>query len=104
MLAGAVAGTVFSAAATAAVPVTAGASAPLAGALWTGTGALWAGLGASIVSQVSGGIQARQEESHIEAYESYKNNVDSQMEKMGIDKQVIISKAREKLASNPELA
>lgn len=104
MLTGAVVGTALSAVATAAAPVTAGASAPLAGAMWTGTSALWAGLGASIVSQFGGGIQARQEESHIEAYDSYKNNVDSQMEKMGIDKQVIIGKAREKLASNPELA
>lgn len=104
MLTGALVGTALSAAATAAVPVTAGASAPLAGAMWTGTAALWAGLGASIASQFAGGIQARQEESSIEAYESYKNNVDSQMEKMGIDKQVIIGKAREKLASTPELA
>ena len=104
MLTGAIAGTVLSAAATASVPATFGATTPLAGAMWTGTAALWAGLGASIASQFGGGIQARQEESSIEAYESYKNNVDSQMEKMGIDKQVIIGKAREKLASNPELA
>lgn len=104
MLAGAITGTALSAVATASVPATLGGTAPLAGAMWTGTAALWTGLGASIASQLGGGIQARQEESSIEAYENYKNNVDSQMEKMGIDKQTIIGKAREKLASNPELA
>lgn len=87
--AGAVAATVLSA-------FTGGSTAPAAAQAWTA-------LGSATAAQAAGGIQARMEESHIEAGDRYASNVEKQMQDMGIDKKQVIDKARRQLSKNPEI-